>query len=76
MKYKIENEDTLPAKTIIDFLKFKGQLKIKSGKLREQFTERVKLKRKQTQASIKFLTPSKLLTRLLVLFAQITAVNN
>ena len=76
MKYKIENEDTLPAKTIIDFLKFKGQLKIKSGKLREQFAERVKLKRKQTQASIKFLTPSKLLTRLLVLFAQITAVNN
>lgn len=76
MKYKIENEDTLPAKTILDFLKFKGQLKIKSGKLREQFAERVKLKRKQTQASIKFLTPSKLLTRLLVLFAQITAVNN
>lgn len=76
MKYKIENEDILPAKTVLKFLKFKGQLKINSGEPREKYAERVKLKRQQTQASIKFLTSNKLLTRLLVLFAQITAVNN
>ena len=63
-------------KQFLNFVKFKGQLKINSGEPREKYAERVKLKRQQTQASIKFLTSNKLLTRLLVLFAQITAVNN